>query len=101
MVKDGFLGIGIDGRPGDVGKNYSSELMPVISDHFKNKFGMKGMRDYWIGLERNQKISALVMGATVTSIVLGAAFLIKENEKIQATFDKMAKRKKEESQNER
>ena len=30
------MGIGIDGRPGDIGKNYSSELMPVISDHFKN-----------------------------------------------------------------
>ncbi len=36
MIKDGYSGIGLDGRPDDVGKNYSVEMMPVISDHYKN-----------------------------------------------------------------
>jgi len=36
MVSEGYSGIGIDGRPNDLGKGYSSELMPVISDHFRN-----------------------------------------------------------------
>jgi hypothetical protein len=36
IVKEGYSGIAIDGRPDDVGKGYSSELMPVISDQFKN-----------------------------------------------------------------
>ena len=30
------MGIGMDGRPDDLGKGHSPELMPVISDHFKN-----------------------------------------------------------------
>lgn len=42
MVKEGYSGIGIDGRPDDVGKGYSSELMPVVSDHFKNWSGWNG-----------------------------------------------------------
>ncbi|MEK6781664.1 MAG: hypothetical protein AABY93_08155 [Bacteroidota bacterium] len=36
MVKEGYAGIGLDGRPDDLGKGYSADLMPVISDHFKN-----------------------------------------------------------------
>lgn len=36
MVKDGFIGLGIDGRPEDAGKGYNSTLMPVISDHYRN-----------------------------------------------------------------
>jgi hypothetical protein len=36
IVKEGYSGIAIDGRPDDIGKGYSDELMPVISDHFKN-----------------------------------------------------------------
>ena len=36
MMKEGYRGIGLDGRPSDLGKNYSNELMPVISDHFRN-----------------------------------------------------------------
>jgi hypothetical protein len=31
-----YTGIGTDGRPDDLGKGHSPELMPVISDHFKN-----------------------------------------------------------------
>ena len=45
MLKDGFLGIGIDGRPTDVGKNYSSEIMPFISDQFKNWSSWNGESD--------------------------------------------------------
>jgi hypothetical protein len=36
MLKEGYNGTALDGRPGDVGKGYSSELMPVISDNYKN-----------------------------------------------------------------
>jgi glycerophosphoryl diester phosphodiesterase len=36
MLRDGYSGLGIDGRPEDVGKGYSSEIMPVISDHYGN-----------------------------------------------------------------
>lgn len=36
MVKDGYSGIGNDGRPDDLGKQYPIELMPVISDNFNN-----------------------------------------------------------------
>ncbi len=36
IVKEGYAGIGIDGRPEDLGKQYPIELMPVISDTFKN-----------------------------------------------------------------
>ena len=42
LVKDGYTGIALDGRPDDLGKGYSSELMPVISDHFKNWSGWNG-----------------------------------------------------------
>lgn len=36
IVNESFSGIGLDGRPADLGKGYSSECMPLISDHFKN-----------------------------------------------------------------
>lgn len=36
MMNEGFSGIAIDGRPEDLGEGYSSELMPVISDHYRN-----------------------------------------------------------------
>ncbi|HBK88379.1 MAG: phosphatidylinositol-specific phospholipase C/glycerophosphodiester phosphodiesterase family protein [Cyclobacteriaceae bacterium] len=42
MVKDGYSGLGIDGRPDDVGKGYDSTLMPVISDHYSNWSSWKG-----------------------------------------------------------
>jgi len=35
IMKD-HSGVALDGRPDDVGKGYSSEMMPVISDNFKN-----------------------------------------------------------------
>lgn len=34
MVQEGYRGIALDGRPGDLGKNYSLEMMPVVSDNF-------------------------------------------------------------------
>jgi len=34
MIKEGYSGIGIDGRPDDLGKGYSSDQMPVISDNY-------------------------------------------------------------------
>ena len=89
------------------GKSVAPELHELqetyrnaVGERFRTKLGMKGMRDYWQGLERNQKITSLVMGATVTSIILGAAFLIKENDKIQEAFDNMTRRRKEKEQNE-
>ncbi len=42
MIRDGYNGLGIDGRPDDIGKGYSSEMMPVISDHFGNWSSWKG-----------------------------------------------------------
>lgn len=36
MIKEGYNGFGIDGRPDDVGKGFSPELMPVISDTYAN-----------------------------------------------------------------
>lgn len=36
IQKDTAIGIGIDGRPDDVGKGFSAGLMPVVSDHYKN-----------------------------------------------------------------
>lgn len=36
IIKEGYAGIGIDGRPEDLGKQYPVELMPVISDNFAN-----------------------------------------------------------------
>ncbi len=35
MLNEGYAGIGIDGRPEDLGKGYSTEMMPVISDHYR------------------------------------------------------------------
>lgn len=34
--------VAIDGRPEDLGKGYSAELMPVISDHYRNHFTWTG-----------------------------------------------------------
>ena len=42
MMKEGYQGIGLDGRPHDLGKGISSELMPVVSDHFANWSLWKG-----------------------------------------------------------
>ena len=36
MLKERYEGIALDGRPDDLGKGFSSELMPVISDHYSN-----------------------------------------------------------------
>lgn len=36
MRNEGYQGIALDGRPDDVGKGFSPELMPVISDNYKN-----------------------------------------------------------------
>ena len=61
MLKDGYLGIGIDGRPSDIGKNYSGELMPVISDHFKNWSSWNGKSDLSAGdLKRIRDLAARV-----------------------------------------
>ena len=42
MLSEGYKGIGIDGRPEDVGKGYANDLMPVISDSYKNWSTWKG-----------------------------------------------------------
>ena len=36
MIDEGYSGLGIDGRPEDLGKGYSTELMPVVSDTYRN-----------------------------------------------------------------
>lgn len=42
MIGEGYQGIGLDGRPGDLGKGISAELMPVVSDHYSNWSTWKG-----------------------------------------------------------
>lgn len=45
----------------------------------KNKFesmGLHGLSDYWKILARNQKLDALVLGATVSGIALGATLAV-------------------------
>jgi hypothetical protein len=34
ILKEGYTGIALDGRPEDIGKGYATELMPVISDNY-------------------------------------------------------------------
>jgi hypothetical protein len=36
MESEGYKGIALDGRPEDLGKGFSPELMPVVSDNFRN-----------------------------------------------------------------
>lgn len=42
VIGEGYQGIGLDGRPGDLGKGISAELMPVVSDHYSNWSAWKG-----------------------------------------------------------
>lgn len=42
MIREGFQGIALDGRPSDLGKGISADLMPVISDLFANWSSWKG-----------------------------------------------------------
>jgi hypothetical protein len=42
LLKNGYNGIALDGRPGDLGKGISSELMPVISDLYSNWSSWQG-----------------------------------------------------------
>lgn len=42
MMKEGYQGISLDGRPNDLGKGISTELMPVVSDHYANWSSWKG-----------------------------------------------------------
>jgi len=36
IMQEGYLGVGLDGRPDDLGNNYTVEMMPVVSDNFNN-----------------------------------------------------------------
>jgi len=45
MIKEGYQGLALDGRPNDVDKGISSELIPVISDHYSNWSTWKGNTD--------------------------------------------------------
>ncbi len=42
MSNEEYMGIALDGRPNDLGKDISAERMPVISDHFSNWSSWKG-----------------------------------------------------------
>lgn len=44
-VLTNFQGIAVDGRPEDVGKNYSSEIMPVISDDYHRWSAWQGITE--------------------------------------------------------
>jgi hypothetical protein len=57
MITEAYKGIGIDGRPDDLGKQYSVELMPVISDTFKNWSAWNGKQP--IEVQDLQRIKAL------------------------------------------
>ncbi len=48
----------IDGRPSDIGKGYSSWVMPVVSDHYKNHLKWNGKGD--ISDEEQVKLRKLV-----------------------------------------
>jgi hypothetical protein len=57
IVSEGYTGIGLDGRPDDLDKQYSVELMPVISDTFKNWSAWHGKQP--IEVQDLQRIRAL------------------------------------------
>jgi hypothetical protein len=42
MLKKGYQGIALDGRPGDLGKGIPPQLMPIISDNYSNWSKWKG-----------------------------------------------------------
>jgi hypothetical protein len=42
MIREGYQGIALDGRPPDLGKGISADLMPVISDNYTNWSSWKG-----------------------------------------------------------
>jgi Glycerophosphoryl diester phosphodiesterase family len=44
ILNEGYTGIGIDGRPEDLGKQYSTDLMPVISDTYSNWSAWDGQK---------------------------------------------------------
>ena len=43
IQKEGYSGFGIDGRPDDLGKGFTVEAMPVISDTYKNWSAWNGL----------------------------------------------------------
>ncbi len=45
--------VGIDGRPNDIGKGYSADFMPVISDNYRKHLS-------WRGKKKNKKPAELV-----------------------------------------
>lgn len=45
ILKNGYQGIALDGRPDDLGKGIAVELMPVISDHYSNWSSWNGKVD--------------------------------------------------------
>jgi len=63
IMKEGYLGIAIDGRPDDVGKGYSADMMPVISDHYKNWCGWNGRSELRTSdLQRIKELAQRVHG---------------------------------------
>jgi len=36
ITNEEYSGVGLDGRPNDLGKGYTTDVMPVISDNYKN-----------------------------------------------------------------
>lgn len=42
IMKEGYSGLGVDGRPDDVGKGWPVDLMPVISDTYGNWSAWRG-----------------------------------------------------------
>jgi hypothetical protein len=44
IKQEGYKGIALDGRPSDLGKGFSEEMMPIISDNFHNWSSWNGTR---------------------------------------------------------
>jgi hypothetical protein len=57
IVNEGFTGIGLDGRPDDLDKQYTVDIMPVISDTFKNWSAWNGKQP--MEVQDLQRIKAL------------------------------------------
>jgi glycerophosphoryl diester phosphodiesterase len=60
IMNEGYTGFGIDGRPDDVGKGLPVDLMPVISDNYKNWSTWKGKTPDDKDLERIKALAQRV-----------------------------------------
>ncbi len=62
------------------------ELMSKLNEDYRTfvrhrfkEMGLRNVGDYWQGLNRNQKIEAVVFGMTVTGIVIGSVITMADH----------------------